>query len=619
MHVRNAERWIVRRNKEVVRDIQPLRIEESSGGKRMDFAELMFDPRRKGKMEDYSPLDDLGAEIEIEAIKGGIKHIGIVAQVIPIFGPQGEVFKIVSQTLTHLFGDQLSGVFMNNPLGGRYNNTHGGVYVRGDVVFNPEVDGKIFGNMDSSRNDGPGNSHVFIDPMATLAEATRKLYGGRAIMWTISKAVHFLCCTLNEREEYFRNPTIRDLEKFSFTDSLDHVRNVQVSCDSRLPEALDALIGPLGYSWRLQVERGRRNLAFYKRGTGGRLRWLKHQRHGESFDPLKTNVETQGVVFDAGRLTNRIFAWGSKKQYELTMELVRAWNPKFDEWARDDLKNTEITDEVKRENPGIEHAWRRWAVNESGKYIGLRPEIKEVFAAGVATELNDRGWLRGFTPRPRKLLPTLTLNDDGEPIGTTKGVDVEWSDDGGESWYPIGKWSVDLLDQEAGVFIGSNEIPEELFDAGSLARMRVTATLESDESLAVGTDKNDRSPLEKEVTASLDLEARYHHRQVSTTSKYAFSKRPTLEVFDEDAMQAFVDELTDRFDNVDVAGAVALEGVDQHDYRLGDRIAGIKGKNISFRSRRDGTTYPQIAAITYDIEGQKTILHMSRVRETVII
>ena len=55
---------------------------------------------------------DIGSQIEIEAIRGGVKHVGIITQVIPTFSPQGEVYKFVSQTRPYLFGNPAGGAIL---------------------------------------------------------------------------------------------------------------------------------------------------------------------------------------------------------------------------------------------------------------------------------------------------------------------------------------------------------------------------------------------------------------------------------------------------------------------------------------------------------------------------
>jgi hypothetical protein len=102
MHARPSQAWKVYRNKRPAPELQPIRIEESCDGKRLDYAELILDPALAKRMEDYKPMHDVGSEIEIEAVGVGLKHVGVVTQVIPTFGPSGEVYKFISQMRPHL-------------------------------------------------------------------------------------------------------------------------------------------------------------------------------------------------------------------------------------------------------------------------------------------------------------------------------------------------------------------------------------------------------------------------------------------------------------------------------------------------------------------------------------
>lgn len=146
--------------------------------------------------------------------------------------------------------------------------------------------------------------------------------------------------------------------------------------------------------------------------------------------------------------------------------------------------------------------------------------------------------------------------------------------------------------------------------------MRVTATIETDFRITATADGVAGSVLPFEAVAMLDLDGEFHWREVTTLSKYSGrTGARTLAVDDRDFLEGFVAQLLAKFNQVDVGGNVTLEGVDQHAYQIGDRVAGVKFRNISFRAKRSGDAYPQIVALTYDVEAQKTIVHLERVRE----
>jgi hypothetical protein len=238
-----------------------------------------------------------------------------------------------------------------------------------------------------------------------------------------------------------------------------------------------------------------------------------------------------------------------------------------------------------------------------------------VFTPTYAAALQRIGLLQWFVPRRRKLLPTLTRNDDGSaPIGSLQGVEVEYFN--GDEWLPAGNWGLDLLESEAGVMLTGERVPEALLDLRTDAQMRVTATIETDFRITAVARRLPDSDLAFDATAQIDLETEFHWRQVSSLSKY-YGRATPLEADDRSRLLAFVGHLRDRFDQVDVAGTPVLEGVDHHDFNLGDRIAGVRGRNISYRARSRGGAHPQIIGITYDIESQKTILQLEQSREFV--
>jgi hypothetical protein len=648
-HNRPAQQWTIYRNGQIDPTLQVLRIDETCGGGRCDLAELIVDPKFAPKLQDFNPTAAVGNIIEVVADPNYVKHFGVVTMHQPHFSPGGETIKYVSRTEPAHFGEPAGGVLMFAP-GVPFLRAPGwleqpqGQFKRVDdpIVFNPEIDGRAVGNMHSAKLYGAAQMNVFLDPESVRTAAGRELHGGSAIFWPLSAAVHYLCWGYNGSQSFVANPTRAELTAV-FRDSVDLLRNAMVADGDYLPEILDKLLAPLGYYWKLARRRFEQKLTFFRRGTGGRLVWLKHQRYGEIFDPGKTNTEATGVAFDASRLVNRIVGRGSKLQIEITAELVRGWPEEIDNAVdRDDLSKKVIGENLV-ENQGAlatvagrKNAWRKWVLNEAGDYIGTRG-LTTIFTEPTRARLQAAGLLDWLVPRRRRLLPTLTRDRNGDgPIGTLRGVEVELgaplvgSETGEYEWTPIGDWGVLILEHEAGILINGEDIPEELFDLGDEAKLRVTATIETDFRITATAPRQPLSPIFYDATAQLDLDQDFHWRTVSPLSKYhgriveTLPSSPTVTAFtsidadDREALQAFVATLRDRWDQLDVAGNVVLEGVDQHAYQLGDRVAGIEGRNYKFQSRFSGGTHPQIIGITYDVDGQKTILHLERIRELVI-
>jgi hypothetical protein len=214
-------------------------------------------------------------------------------------------------------------------------------------------------------------------------------------------------------------------------------------------------------------------------------------------------------------------------------------------------------------------------------------------------------------------MPTLTLDpasDYPAPIGRTDGVYVEYKAKDG-TWKPAGNWGIEVLKAEGGIYLGAEDIPVELLNQASEAALRVTATLELDARPGAVATRRPASPQPKDVTAELNLETQFHWREVGALSQFKGSGYPSLAVDDRTPLLRYLELLRDRYDSVDVSGPVVLEGVDHHEYLVGQRVEGVKGRELRFDNRNYRPTVPSIAGITYDIQQQKTILHLSRMRE----
>lgn len=625
MPSRPAPTWIVRRNGQIDPSLQVLRIDESADGQHCDRAEVMVDPARAPRLQDFDPLTALGDVIEIESarLSAGalykVRHFGTVTQHLPHISPAGETIKYVSRVEPYHFGRPAGGVLMYAPgvpqfrAPGWLEQPQGQFkLVDDEIIFNPEIDGRIVGNMHSQVRYGPARMPVFLDPESVRTEAGRTLHGGEAIIWTLSAAVYYLCWALNGEQIVVTNPTREELASV-FRDSVDFVRNAKVDDGEFLPQVLDKLLKPLGYHWRLfKPAPQERKLVFFRRGTGGRVVWLKHQRHGESLDSEKTNTEAAGVVFDASRLANAIIGRGSKLQIEITAELVRAWPESLDDRDRDELTNKAIEEDA-GETEGLKFAWRKWALNEAGDYIGTRGLVS-IFSGALREQLRSAGLLDWMVPRRRKLLPTLTRNAAGDgPVGRNRGIEIEFGSGG--NWQPADNWGIELLEHEAGILITSDDIPEALFDLGDAARVRITATIETDFRITATASRKPDSVIGFDAAAQLDLSGDFHWLVVTPFSKHFDGENPSLTVDDRVDLQNFVESLRAKFDQVDVTGNVVLDGVDRGQYAVGDRVAGIQGRNYRFNASRRGDVYPQIVGITYDVMHQRTILHLERLRE----
>jgi hypothetical protein len=584
---------------------------ESADAERLDTATLEY---KGAVLEDLDVASLLHKEVEVVRVAdGAVVHWGKTT-IVPatLSSSAGEVLTVISRCEMFHLGSQVDGYWVWDPI----STPAAARVVDGDLVFNPLIDGRIYGNLNDTQL-GPGLLPLFLDPESVRTAAAGALQGANITLWSLAGAVDYLLKALNDAETNISNPTLAQLQGV-FNDPADLVQNVRIPRGTYLAQALDLLLVPLGYHWRVKrTAQGARQFAFWKRGTGGSLVRIYHQRvHSTLSNPRnlgETDVDTAGITFDASRLANNIVVRGGLEEYEVTVELARAWPEDQDnhpEWVYfNEPGNTSF--------PTVANAWRKWVLNEAGDYIGLRPEIDGVFTSAFRTALSGIGAMSKFVPRRRKLLPTLTLGPDGAPIGTVHGIEVEYSNTDPPSWKSTEGWGIQLLEREAGISLGGGvALPEFLLatDDRSLIKIRVTATVQADFRLTGSAPRQGNSPQLDIVPLTLDLPDRFSYRvRHSALSKYGGGALPSLAVDDLFEISEFAEFVRDSFDLLDVGGVIQIEGLD-NTYTVGDRVEKIEHKNISFMARTGSAAYPQIMGIERDIERQTTTLHLQRVR-----
>lgn len=412
---------------------QPMRTFESAGGKTIDHATIEVQwnsaPFFYTGLEDFNPYNFIGLEIEIVRTSNSqVVHWGKVTQLPTLLsGDSGETLELVSRAEIYLLGDQVDGFAVWDPIAAAASTT------AGDLVFNPMIDGVIYGNLNDTKTTGAGGL-LFLDPESVRTPAAQTLQGANVIHWTLSQAVYYLLWDLNTPQTHISNPDETTLNAV-FNDPTALVNEVRIPRGTHLAHALDHLIEPLGYRWKMKrTDLGARVYEFFKKGTGGTLRSVYHQRALSDLsnprDLGETNVYTAGLTFDVANLANEFWIRGGFGEYEVTVELVRGWA------AAKDPTGIESADIYEKTNPKFNDnrdIMRKWVLNEAGDYIGLRTGIDNPFTSEFRTRLTALSLLPSFNARRRRFMPTMTQKRDvtgavrdWSPIGTLDGVEVEY-------------------------------------------------------------------------------------------------------------------------------------------------------------------------------------------------
>ena len=617
-------------------------IRRSVGGTRNDAAEVAVRVNEKPLRDNALGFGFDGQKLpiaEITTSRRRVLYSGALVRKQPSITSSTEKVDYVVRAEPFLFGAPVG--FYPDYLGAPPRGAAGGQFqelsLHRRLLFNPEIDSKVRPNRDPYilTNFNGGKCHAFVEYDSTRTDRAASgfgLGGGSDARdeWTLFDIVQYLCWVLNPRQEFVRNPTDQDLE-LVFGDlaaqRAEAVRNFSCRHGSFLPEVLDDLLHPRGYGWFVKHERlGRRKLEFYRRGEGtGPKLTVDMGKPGAVLDPSRHNCYGADLSFDAAACVNRVSAVGSNMRFELTVELVRAWPAEKDSLAEtvEQLRKSEDSQAF----DAVRDVWRKWALNESGDYTGLRTTITGHF--NLMESIGVGGFDDAWVPRRRQFLPCLTLGTDGKPIGQHGGCVVEFwnvAKEGGAGWDVIGDDMVcHLAEDECAVYFGGELPPERIYEAGAAAKVRITCTLESD--LPVGWDEvgvSKASPTDTPIPLALDLSDQFHFRKVSEVSQfYAQVNDGTFksdQVDDRDRLKEYLARVIDAEDHGQISGSLVLEGVDRWEVELGQPVHTIDGRdlNLNGRSGNDslntGPKYPTIVSIRYDVEGQATVLELEQFR-----
>ena len=647
-------------NGEESEDVRIEEVTQGFGGQSLDTCTFTIDDRR--------PLANMKANVGVNAECVVVQTVNNAAGKVLHWGKVGSVGVSIGsddrRTYTsrlehHHFGRPLFGMIERDPRAVPLSRTQMVSRIAGKqkaqeqndqstlntepLVFNPRIRGVVAPNMHPlTRSNGV---HLFIHPEATRSLNALEAHGltaSGADRWTLLDAVRYICFALNSGEQYVKNPTPEHLKAILADIAID---NVALPHGIYLPQALDRLLGPYGGTWYVEhVSRKERRIKLVRRGDGPQ-KTVTLQKPGEKLaNPLpRSNVKRTRMDFNTSAAVNAVHAVGDFKYVEATWELVPAWE------SKDDTLDVQLLAKTSEEYNAAatvryQRVWRDWVLNEARDYEGPRSSWNPAPQGHKSRTPYDFAPIFGhaLAVRRREFLPTLTLavkpvrqgrtagDEDGDPIGETAGVHVEWSDDRGVTWRSVAElgteeaYPVHVLRHECGIRFDGRLPPEPLFLAGiDRARVRVTATIRDDERLEYFASSTDGSPVTDATTATLDCTGRFQHMKVAGRSifwGYLARNQGLLaarEVDDSDRIKAFATGLVKAWDMADASGSIVLEGLDQEQYALGDIITSIVGRSIDFNCRagQHGPRYPQITGLKYDFTNQQRVVSLHTFRD----
>lgn len=575
-----------------------MRLERVAGGSRMNTAVFDYDlGLNEEHIVDTLTPKAINRQIEIREhdYTGHLKRVlgwGKLASQ-PVELGDRESLQFVARIDKQHFGEPLGKVPFWNPLSG-------GSVVETDrpLIFNPEIDEVVRGNRSNKFWAARDNAYVWFDAAAINTAAARTLHGQTPDKWKVYEAVHSLLWLCNPNETFIKNLSLAECfsQLNEVDDSHEYLKNLTLKPGQYLPQLLDDLLERFGCSWTIDVEQDTasgdtvRKFRFFRRNHGTQ-RELFIQRPGEKLDAVKSKAPKLNLNFDIANLANEIVGCSSRKKIEGTWELFKGWPTSEDNLDRDNLQENTATAKA---HP---HAGHKWILNESGAWTGLRPEITHTDLTSVLGS--------GTLPTCRKFLPCLSRVSDGaSDTLESRGIFVEWKDPDDNTWKKV-TWSYSVLELECGIWF--EEIPKKLWDAvnddPTTARIRVTATIESDSRIYATALRDNSSPNADRIVLRLNLGDKFHSRSVHSSSIFA-ADLATADVIDDTInLQAYVEAVRGTEDSAELSCSVILEGWDHPEYEIGNIITSVNGRNLKMCRNNPTVTvaerYLQIMGKTY--------------------
>jgi hypothetical protein len=628
--------WKVFLDDEEVDYLIPLEIIRTSGGQRLDFARFKYDLASTGEhVENLKTPAEWNKIVEVrfyeteQAAEDGSPHETL------FWGHLGrqdlevgkrESVEVIAVVRYHDIGRPIDGMWVYDV------RNEEPVLLRGDVVFQPLIDGVIEDSMSVHSSDEHEDAQLWADPESHRTDEADTYAGGEPSEWVLSEALHSLTRFYgNPGGGFLSDPNVvRPPEVRGSEDIDDSVpfQNVRIPYGTPLAVALDMILHPLGYDWYINhpsvfVFEEPPELTVYRRGQGEE-KTVTMQAWGQALDLDVTNLEEFSLSVDVNNRVNKVELLGSRKQWEIGFELYRGWDIADDALTAADLEKGNIASEYNTNNK--HDPWRLWVANEAGDYSGTR--------SGGANSIPEepRDWTEfGCLYDHRRFAEDcLTKGPDGQRLPPQ----VEWWNPDTSGWEPLPdddpSWSYQILESQLGIRFNSNYPPHRLIAAGDSGKIRMTCTLTTDEPLRVVVASEGRDPEadeEGDVWFKRDVSDRYHYRQVNVIGDYQSfvwqSGEEKDERDDEEALTTLAEYVLAEEDGADMEGELRLPGI-RTDYQIGDLITSINGRNINLNRRSElggqntdeeaaEPKYPQIVGIAYKLQGKpRTILAMTQ-------
>ena len=498
------------------------------------------------------------------------------------------------------------------------------------LVFNPQIDTLIEGNMSDQKDDRNG-WHFVIDPESMRTEQAREVQEQSRLLWKLSDAVLALCWWLNP-DPYVTNPSQKDVSA-AFSARNDLLKNVEIPIGTSLPDALDILLTPLEYGWCLVHGVDKDNIrsskiTFFQRGSGPTKSLLMQRpvQFGdvpEIRDRRKTSVVSFDAMINNAALANRVIGYGKYQEREITVELKPGWDKAFDTKRLADLKEDSA---FYREHPEV---LRKWIWDTAGDYIDFRDDMTAPVDLGNIFGVDGDGDpIKQLVVR-RRFFRCLSQHEDADDKESNgywlqwwnksikNASDADTKEDPG--WVRI-KWPFSVLEKECGIWFNGETPPTQLWklfygNHYEDARLRITATIRGDFCVKGDAIRRVGSPNKLDVVLPLDLGDKFQDSKVVSGGNLGsiFAADPTDARDDTAAIQQYCEQVRNVEDCLRMDSAIPLEGPLHPEYQIGDMLQRIDGRNLSLDL--GSGRFPQVVGVVIHFQEQKCELLIESFRK----
>ena len=581
-------------------EVIPLTIELGTGGDDLDRAAFQVSLGLTGqRIVDFQVDPKMNRQVEVYAIDEDGEYV-------PLFWGEydqqnleiirsGEYVVITASVQKHHFGTPLQGPEEYDKV------TDENVIIEADLIFNPQIDDRIYDN----RREDPNQTdqYLFVDPRSRWTSTAKTYLNATAEAWTVETAAKTLARLANESESLIKNPST-----YTVVNLAAAIKNFTLRRGLYLNEAFDELLTPHGFSWYLQLELDsdgalEKKIHLISQGTGIEKQ-VYFQRPGEVLDLTKSNVPEVSLDTNISELANRVTVYGGFIKKEVTVEIFKCWHPDQDSLTPDEVQRK---DEAGSQFELYPNVHRKWALGEGGDYIGLRPEF-----GNAPTDLTFFDPQEGeeYVHKRRRTEPLLTYDKELN----RRPQYLEYFDNSLSAWQPVPpEWGYRVLDDEIGIYFTGNKPPAELWEQGAdnvdNMRLRLTCVVACDKRISHTAERRPSSPNGRDIELTLDASDRFFKKTVHTSSSfYGDEQLLNDEVDSTTDIEEYAESLRDINDSANLQVYLNLFGI-YHSYQRGDLITKIDGRNISLnRNSSDVATkkFLQVTRVVWDYQNQRT-------------